>query len=209
MGHALPPFHLLLGAPASPVLLHVPHSARLVPDHVRAGIELDDEALELELDHITDSHTAELAAEAAAAATPTPWRFVNGLSRLVIDPERFPDEREAAGLARAGSGCAAPPSRSGWCSPVPRSAGRWRAGRPPPGRPRSAPPARWSSPGPAGQRARPPESARAAAPERRAGRPTGLTRAYVVNSQNDEPPGKPPYTVSAIHDPICERSENR
>ncbi|MGW1885903.1 hypothetical protein [Streptomyces sp. NPDC001970] len=34
-------------------------------------------------------------------------------------------------------------------------------------------------------------------------------RLYVVNSQNDEPPGKPPYTVSAIHDPVCERSENR
>ncbi|MET7313020.1 N-formylglutamate amidohydrolase [Streptomyces sp. NPDC005571] len=94
MGHALPPFHLLPGAPASPVLLHVPHSARVVPDHVRAGIRLDDEALDLELDHITDSHTAELAAEAAKAAPLTPWRFVNGLSRLVIDPERFPDERE-------------------------------------------------------------------------------------------------------------------
>ncbi|MEV6787818.1 hypothetical protein [Streptomyces sp. NPDC051098] len=30
-------------------------------------------------------------------------------------------------------------------------------------------------------------------------------RLYVVNSQNDEPPGQPPYTVSAVDDPLCER----
>ncbi|MFD5425036.1 hypothetical protein [Streptomyces sp. NPDC127084] len=28
-------------------------------------------------------------------------------------------------------------------------------------------------------------------------------RLYVVNSQNDEPPGTPPYTVTAIDDPVC------
>ncbi|WP_351233112.1 N-formylglutamate amidohydrolase [Streptomyces sp. NPDC002133] len=88
------PFHLLPGADDSPVLLHVPHSSRAVPEAVRRGIVLDDRALERELDHITDAHTAELAAAAAEAAPLTPWRFVNGLSRLVVDPERFPDERE-------------------------------------------------------------------------------------------------------------------
>lgn len=30
-------------------------------------------------------------------------------------------------------------------------------------------------------------------------------RLYVVNSQLDDPPGEPPYTVSAIDDPTCER----
>ncbi|MFD3454837.1 SMP-30/gluconolactonase/LRE family protein [Streptomyces sp. NPDC058691] len=30
-------------------------------------------------------------------------------------------------------------------------------------------------------------------------------RLYVVNSQNDEPPGSPPYTVSAVDDPTCVR----
>ncbi|MFI9803253.1 N-formylglutamate amidohydrolase [Streptomyces sp. NPDC052301] len=87
-------FELLPGDPGSPVLLHVPHSARAVPQDVRAGIVLDDAALERELDHITDAHTAELAGRAAALAGVTPWRFVNRLSRLVVDPERFPDERE-------------------------------------------------------------------------------------------------------------------
>ncbi|MFI6059197.1 N-formylglutamate amidohydrolase [Streptomyces sp. NPDC051286] len=96
------PFRLLPGGVASSILLHVPHSARHIPEQVRSGIKLDDRALELELAHITDSHTAELAAKAALAAPVTPWRFINGLSRLVIDPERFPDEREE--MAAVGMG---------------------------------------------------------------------------------------------------------
>ncbi|MCG6493943.1 N-formylglutamate amidohydrolase [Kitasatospora sp. A2-31] len=94
-------FRLHPGSPDSPVILHVPHSARAIPTDVRAGIVPDDRALARELDHITDAHTAEIAAGAAAAARLTPWRFVNRLSRLVVDPERFPDEREemlAAGM---------------------------------------------------------------------------------------------------------------
>lgn len=87
-------FELLPGAPDSPVLLHVPHSSRHLPADVREGIVLGDEELARELDHITDSHTAAIAGSAARAAAVTPWRFVNRLSRLVVDPERFPDERE-------------------------------------------------------------------------------------------------------------------
>ncbi|MFF4836260.1 N-formylglutamate amidohydrolase [Streptomyces sp. NPDC001315] len=94
MTPAAPSFELLSGAGDSPVILHVPHSARAIPPAVRAGIVLDDAALEQELDHITDAHTAELAAEAAKLSGVAPWQFVNRLSRLVIDPERFPDERE-------------------------------------------------------------------------------------------------------------------
>ncbi|MFI6007671.1 N-formylglutamate amidohydrolase [Streptomyces sp. NPDC051243] len=94
MTTAEPSFDLLPGADRSSVILHVPHSAREIPPEVRAGIVLDDRALERELDHIVDAHTAELAEAAAALATVTPWRFVNRLARLVVDPERFPDERE-------------------------------------------------------------------------------------------------------------------
>ena len=97
MSDTAPPppfFDLLPGAGHSPVLLHVPHSARTVPPDVRSGIVLDDAELERELDHITDAHTDTLAALAAEAAGAAPWRFVNRLSRLVVDPERFPDERE-------------------------------------------------------------------------------------------------------------------
>ncbi|WP_037679267.1 N-formylglutamate amidohydrolase [Streptomyces griseus] len=94
MPPAAPSFELLPGAENSPVILHVPHSAREIPAEVRAGIVLDDEALGRELDHITDAHTAEIAARAARLSGAVPWRFVNRLSRLVVDPERFPDERE-------------------------------------------------------------------------------------------------------------------
>ncbi|MFJ5548753.1 N-formylglutamate amidohydrolase [Streptomyces sp. NPDC093225] len=89
-----PSFEVLTGAAASPVILHVPHSSRAVPESVRADILLDDGALATELDHITDAHTAEIAGAAADRAAVRPWRFVNRLSRLVVDPERFPDERE-------------------------------------------------------------------------------------------------------------------
>ncbi|WP_411147556.1 N-formylglutamate amidohydrolase [Streptomyces sp. A30] len=94
MTSAAPSFELLPGAADSPVILHVPHSAREIPPAVRAGIVLDDAGLERELDHITDAHTAEIAAEASQLSAVVPWRFVNRLSRLVVDPERFPDERE-------------------------------------------------------------------------------------------------------------------
>ncbi|MET9494742.1 N-formylglutamate amidohydrolase [Streptomyces sp. NPDC006552] len=96
-----PAHRLLPGDPASPVLLHVPHGSRAVPAAVRAGLLLDDAALERELDLITDARTQDLAEHAAAAAGVTPWQFVNERSRLVVDPERFPDEREemrAAGM---------------------------------------------------------------------------------------------------------------
>ncbi|MFF7212162.1 N-formylglutamate amidohydrolase [Streptomyces sp. NPDC008238] len=87
-----PAFRITEGAPDSPVLLHVPHSARAVPRHVRERILLDDAALTAELDRMTDAHT-DLIAGRAAARTGA-WQFTNLLSRLVVDPERFPDERE-------------------------------------------------------------------------------------------------------------------
>ncbi|MFC3689805.1 N-formylglutamate amidohydrolase [Aquipuribacter hungaricus] len=85
---------LLVGGPASAVVLHVPHASRAVPDGVRAGLLLDDDGLETELDRMTDTATDVLAGLAAGAAAVTPWRWVNPWSRLVVDPERFPDARE-------------------------------------------------------------------------------------------------------------------
>ena len=89
-----PNFLIVPGDPQSHVILHVPHSSRVIPVDVRAKILLDDEQLRQELDEMTDSLTESLATESTNRANRKPWLFVNCLSRLVIDPERFPDERE-------------------------------------------------------------------------------------------------------------------
>jgi N-formylglutamate deformylase len=93
--------HLTAGSERSSVVLHVPHGSRHIPAVARAGMLLDDAELEAELDRMTDTDTGALAAAAAQTAALRPWIFENRASRLVIDPERFPDEREemrAAGM---------------------------------------------------------------------------------------------------------------
>ncbi|PRY62962.1 N-formylglutamate amidohydrolase [Knoellia remsis] len=87
-------FEIIPGDPTSSVVLHVPHSSTAIPDEVRAGIVLSDDELTAELAAMTDADTDVVAAGAADLAAIRPWIFVNRLSRLVVDPERFPDERE-------------------------------------------------------------------------------------------------------------------
>jgi N-formylglutamate amidohydrolase len=87
-------YRVVAGAPDSPVILHIPHSSRRIAQAARLHILLDDTALAAELDRMTDSHTSLIADRAAAAIEPAPWTFTNLYSRLVVDPERFPDERE-------------------------------------------------------------------------------------------------------------------
>lgn len=94
-------FHVLPGDPGSPVILHVPHASRELTEQARAGLLVDDAELSDELDNLTDAHTDLIALRAAGSSPVRPWIFANGLSRLVVDPERFPDEREemrAAGM---------------------------------------------------------------------------------------------------------------
>lgn len=75
-------------APAVPIVVHVPHAATAVPADVRRGLLLDDHELAEELRLITDHRTDVLAADVAELGA---TRFVNRRSRLVVDPERFPD----------------------------------------------------------------------------------------------------------------------
>ena len=76
------------------MILHVPHSATFIPPDVRADILLTDSQLKSELDSMTDTKTEEIARLAAGRCEIKPWLFINKYSRLVIDPERFPDDRE-------------------------------------------------------------------------------------------------------------------
>jgi N-formylglutamate deformylase len=71
-----------------PVVVHVPHAGTAIPEDVRDRLLLDDGELAEELALLTDHHTDELAADVGSLGA---TRFVNRLSRLVVDPERFPD----------------------------------------------------------------------------------------------------------------------
>lgn len=84
-------FELIPGSSDSPVVFHVPHSSTLIPPWVRERIVLDDTQLQQELLAMTDAETDTIAHLAAGDCSVRPWIFVNHLSRLVIDPERFPD----------------------------------------------------------------------------------------------------------------------
>ena len=87
-------FEIVAGDASSPYVIHVPHSSVTIPDDVRAQLQLDDDALAEELRLLTDAHTDELAIRAAGQVRPRPWLCVNRLSRLVVDPERLPDDHE-------------------------------------------------------------------------------------------------------------------
>jgi N-formylglutamate deformylase len=84
-------YEIVPGAPSSPVILHVPHASRDLGDARFAAGPAD---IADELDHLTDTDTDVIARRAAAASATRPWIFVNRLSRLVVDPERFPDDTE-------------------------------------------------------------------------------------------------------------------
>jgi N-formylglutamate deformylase len=87
-----PPFEVIApSAAAAPILVHVPHSSTLVPADVRADLLLDAEELDTELLRLTDHRTDVLASGVGEFGA---VRFVNRRSRLVVDPERFPDDTE-------------------------------------------------------------------------------------------------------------------
>ena len=88
------PFEVLLGDPSSSLVVHVPHASTHIPAAVRDGIALSDAVLDAEAERMADVATDRMALAAAERVPCRPWIFINRLSRLVVDPERFPDERE-------------------------------------------------------------------------------------------------------------------
>jgi N-formylglutamate deformylase len=76
------------------VVLHIPHAGLAIPADVRRGIELDEAGLARELARMTDRHTDVLALGAVERSGDDAVVVVNRLSRLVIDPERLPDDQE-------------------------------------------------------------------------------------------------------------------
>lgn len=85
---------------SSNVLIHAPHGGKVITDFARGSLIIDEDEIKSELLAMTDSHTDRMALDISSHAyaygskhktTPV---FRNLLSRLVVDPERFPDERE-------------------------------------------------------------------------------------------------------------------
>jgi N-formylglutamate amidohydrolase len=84
-----PDVEIHAGHPASSVVIHVPHAAVRIPSDARVGIDLHDDALRHEAVRSADVGTDGLASSCVYGMHPTPWRVVNQVSRLVVDPERF------------------------------------------------------------------------------------------------------------------------
>lgn len=83
-----------------PLVVHVPHSSREIPDEVRAGLALSDADLEAEILRVTDHFTDKLCGRAAEIGAVI---VVNRLSRLVVDPERFREDADEV-MAAGGAG---------------------------------------------------------------------------------------------------------
>lgn len=88
------------GVPALPLIVHLPHASRAIPPDVRRTFTATPDQLARELATITDQLTDRLFAPARALGATL---FVNRLSRLVIDPERFRSDADES-MAAHGMG---------------------------------------------------------------------------------------------------------
>ncbi len=79
---------------------HVPHAATWIPRDERTRLFLADDALAGELLRLTDAHTGRLFAWVRELGGVL---VVNRVSRLVVDPERFPDDADEP-MAAVGQG---------------------------------------------------------------------------------------------------------
>ena len=78
----------------SQVVIHVPHASRVIPESLLPGFMIDRDGVHAEAKIMADIHTEDLAKLVAEKTAQKPWIFENTYSRLVIDPERFPDDSE-------------------------------------------------------------------------------------------------------------------
>jgi N-formylglutamate deformylase len=84
----------------APIIAHVPHASTIIPPDVRAEILLSEQELAAELLRLTDHFTEALFGGLTELGATL---FVNDLSRLVFDPERFLDD-SAEAMAPRGQG---------------------------------------------------------------------------------------------------------
>jgi N-formylglutamate amidohydrolase len=94
-----PPGGWTAGAGRRRLVLHIPHASREIPPFLRDTLLVDDETLATELRLMTDADTDTLFPVTAYEAE----RVVAQVSRLVVDMERHPLDRDEA-MARCGMG---------------------------------------------------------------------------------------------------------
>lgn len=75
--------------PSIPLIVHIPHSSIVIPENERLTFRLSDAELNEELLRMTDRYTDDLFSSAVELGGTL---FANRVSRLVCDPERFPDD---------------------------------------------------------------------------------------------------------------------
>tara|TARA_B100000686_G_scaffold302786_1_gene339102 strand:- start:71 stop:898 length:828 start_codon:yes stop_codon:yes gene_type:complete len=85
---------------ATPLIIHIPHSSTFIPDTELTTFSLSSNGLESELLKMTDRYTDDLFSRARELGG---TMFVNRISRLVCDPERFPDD-ESEPMSKKGMG---------------------------------------------------------------------------------------------------------
>ena len=94
-----------------PLIVHIPHSSVFIPENERLTFCLSDPELEEELLRMTDRYTDDLFFNAVDFGGTL---FINRISRLVCDPERFPDD-ESEPMAKKGMGAVYTKTSSGNC----------------------------------------------------------------------------------------------
>jgi len=74
-----------------PLLVHIPHSSTYIPPEIKNFILLEDDDLQEELLRMTDSYTGEIfSCVAELGGISVAYNY----SRLVLDPERFRDDKK-------------------------------------------------------------------------------------------------------------------
>lgn len=86
----------------SPFIYHAPHGGTMIPDSERENFIICPAKMNEEILNLTDWLTEVMAEELAEKSNSS--SFVNHVSRLVCDPERFPDSRES--MEKVGMGFA-------------------------------------------------------------------------------------------------------
>ena len=87
-------WQILPGDPESNVVIHVPHGGLVIPQIEVPTFKIDGDELPAEAELMADIGTNILARKVYESSTIKPWVFINLLSRLVVDPERFTDDQE-------------------------------------------------------------------------------------------------------------------